>query len=331
MTSWTKYLLSALLVSVVSLIVLTPLMEQSYNRHSIKYDDNNTYITLRTIQYWGVGNQMFAIAAMVGINTARGLPWKYCLPRKMQARDMFDLGSIPYCESKDLDDPTFFNEAGHAIFTPGYKSVPVDNDLVLSGYFQSWKYFKDVNVNDTLRLKDNIVQVAKYRIVQLVEAHLNCSYCVHNVTLVGVHIRRGDYLSDLSISLGYKIAPMSYIYRAIDHMTNFLDDRLHVFIVSSDDIEWCQKQLINITNIVFLTKKSDPLHSLTLPRDIGTDFAVLSLCQHSIMTVGTFGWWGAYLAGGHVVYYKDDVRMFSKLWNNSHHEDYFPPRWVGLS
>ena len=31
--------------------------------------------------------------------------------------------------------------------------------------------------------------------------------------------------------------------------------------------------------------------------------AVLTLCDHSILSIGTFGWWSAWLTGGKVVYY----------------------------
>lgn len=34
---------------------------------------------------------------------------------------------------------------------------------------------------------------------------------------------------------------------------------------------------------------------------VGIDLALLSLANHSILTYGTFGMWGAILAGGHVV------------------------------
>ena len=34
----------------------------------------------------------------------------------------------------------------------------------------------------------------------------------------------------------------------------------------------------------------------------GEDLAVLSLCNHSIVGAGTYGQWGALLAGGQVIY-----------------------------
>jgi galactoside 2-L-fucosyltransferase 1/2 len=36
--------------------------------------------------------------------------------------------------------------------------------------------------------------------------------------------------------------------------------------------------------------------------------AILALCDHFISTVGTLGWWIAWLAGGNVTYYKWHAR-----------------------
>ncbi|CAF3560033.1 unnamed protein product [Rotaria socialis] len=37
---------------------------------------------------------------------------------------------------------------------------------------------------------------------------------------------------------------------------------------------------------------------------VGDDLTALSLCEHSIITGGTFGWWAAYLANGQVIHDK---------------------------
>ena len=62
------------------------------------------------------------------------------------------------------------------------------------------------------------------------------------------------------------------------------------------------------------------------------DLAVLSRCNHTIMTVGTFGWWAAWLASGQVVYYANFPRPNSPLATefSKSKADYFPPNWVGL-
>lgn len=66
--------------------------------------------------------------------------------------------------------------------------------------------------------------------------------------------------------------------------------------------------------------------------DHGTeeDLAILSACNHTIMTVGTFGWWAGYLAGGITVYYRSFPPEDSELHSLFSREDHFPPDWVGF-
>ena len=55
---------------------------------------------------------------------------------------------------------------------------------------------------------------------------------------------------------------------------------------------YCRKLFRNQLN-VFLTPDSF---------SVGDDLIALSLCEHSIITGGTFGWWTAFLANGQVMH-----------------------------
>ena len=61
------------------------------------------------------------------------------------------------------------------------------------------------------------------------------------------------------------------------------------------------------------------------------DFVLLASCQHVIMSVGSFGYWAAFLAGGDVVYYKDHYVKGS--WKSKGYRDrfQFPPEWIAIS
>jgi len=102
-----------------------------------------------------------------------------------------------------------------------------------------------------------------------------------------------------------------------------LDDvgRRRLFIVCSDDPSWCLQNL--------------PTHRLRHAEFVSTedpvvDLAILAMCQHTIITVGTFGWWAAWLANGTTVYFKDWPRPGSQLATATSHNDYFPPHWIPL-
>jgi Glycosyl transferase family 11 len=60
------------------------------------------------------------------------------------------------------------------------------------------------------------------------------------------------------------------------------------------------------------------------------DLAILSKCNHTIMTVGTYGWWAGFLSGGITTYYKDFPRQNSYLSSTFSKEDFFPPHWIAL-
>ena len=61
---------------------------------------------------------------------------------------------------------------------------------------------------------------------------------------------------------------------------------------------------------------------------------MLASCDHVIMTVGTYGWWGAYLAGGDVVYYWDREQCLHDPplpVEIKRPQDFFLPSWVPLT
>ncbi|VDI25317.1 Hypothetical predicted protein [Mytilus galloprovincialis] len=60
------------------------------------------------------------------------------------------------------------------------------------------------------------------------------------------------------------------------------------------------------------------------------DMATVVACDHTIMTIGTFGWWIGYLTGGKVVYVKDAAKKGSRFERILNFEDHFYPQWVGL-
>ncbi|CAM2729522.1 unnamed protein product [Rotaria socialis] len=72
---------------------------------------------------------------------------------------------------------------------------------------------------------------------------------------------------------------------------------------SFDNQQLFKKQLVQsnwTTWIGIHIRRSDFLESFS----VGDDLTALSLCEHSIITGGTFGWWAAYLANGQVIHDK---------------------------
>ena len=66
-----------------------------------------------------------------------------------------------------------------------------------------------------------------------------------------------------------------------------------MYLVISDDLEWCQKELATLDKNVVINE------------DYGTtfeDMAILTLGNHTITSVGSFGVWGAFLGPGELIF-----------------------------
>ncbi|XP_034279083.1 galactoside alpha-(1,2)-fucosyltransferase 2 [Pantherophis guttatus] len=142
-----------------------------------------------------------------------------------------------------------------------------------------------------------------------------------NVTYVGVHVRRGDYVRVMPKAWKGVVADKGYLEKAMNYFRKkYLNP---IFVVTSNGMEWCKKNINASMGDVYYAgdgKEGSP----------GRDFALLSHCNHTIMTIGTFGIWAAYLAGGEAVYlanYTLPDSPFLKVFKPS---AAFLPEWIGI-
>ena len=61
------------------------------------------------------------------------------------------------------------------------------------------------------------------------------------------------------------------------------------------------------------------------------DFALLTQCNHTVITVGTFGIWAAYLTGGSTVYLANFTLPGSRFRMVFKPQAAFLPEWVGIA
>ncbi|XP_024079210.2 galactoside 2-alpha-L-fucosyltransferase 2-like, partial [Terrapene carolina triunguis] len=96
-----------------------------------------------------------------------------------------------------------------------------------------------------------------------------------------------------------------------------------VFVVSSNGMEWCRENIDASRGDVYFSgdgKESSP----------GRDFALLAHCNHTIMTIGTFGIWAGYLAGGETVYLANYTLPDSPFLEIFQPWAAFLPQWIGI-
>ncbi len=122
----------------------------------------------------------------------------------------------------------------------------------------------------------------------------------------------------VEIKSGWRPASLAYFVKAAKAFReNF---RHPVFVVTSDAMAWCKHNFRELDDFVF--------SELSTARD---DMALLRVCNHTVMSVGTYSWWAAWLTGGTAVYYKDHVVPGSNAAAKFRHEDYFLPLWIPMS
>ncbi|XP_068201237.1 galactoside alpha-(1,2)-fucosyltransferase 2-like isoform X2 [Palaemon carinicauda] len=109
--------------------------------------------------------------------------------------------------------------------------------------------------------------------------------------VIGVHVRRSDYISYLKQTTGGKVLGAEYFQRAFQFFREKY--RNVVFLVASDDRRWCNRMLLNNeTRDVIITPKASATD----------DLALLSYSSHFVMSVGTYGFWAGVLSGGLVTF-----------------------------
>lgn len=208
-------------------------------------------------KYGRLGNQLFQIAATLGIARAHGVgagfsPWEHdaCLARPLPPIPQGFEGRI-------------FQEAD---FRHSEVRLDAAVDWELRGYFQSERYFNGCK-EDVLRdlaFSSNHIGSVRERFGHLLKGE-TCS----------LHVRRGDYLK----SAIHKVLPVDYYALAVSMLPEAT-----CFLVFSDDPDWCRRELSFIRDARFM-ECGDPLDDLTL----------MSLCAHNIVANSSFSWWGAYL------------------------------------
>lgn len=159
-----------------------------------------------------------------------------------------------------------------------YKSPPkkTRETLRLKGYFQSWRYFELISSSLRQELRD-ISEPSDWFFETA--ARLAAS-----PFSVGVHVRRGDYVSNPYMG----IVPDSYYEGALSLLRDVQKDAtVYVFsdephaVQDSNFLEAWRK------NIVFLSppRESRPVETVNL----------MSNCGHLVMANSSLSWWGAWL------------------------------------
>lgn len=207
----------------------------------------------------GFANRLFIMAAAHGHAKKIGTNWAI---RNYSANDFLALqylnGSFV---STNLEFPKYQEK--------GFHYTPIEGDNIeLWGYFQSEKYFS--------HCKDEITEM--FQPIDELEKLIP----KFKGDTCAIHVRRGDYLSlsdyHFNLQLDYYEAAMKLMGKKM-------------FIVFSDDIEWCKNQPL------FKGCKFYQGGDGTRTWEDLKDFYAMASCKNHIIANSTFSWWASWLSG----------------------------------
>lgn len=214
----------------------------------------------RKAQHTGLAIDAFAIRAQEApVSVLAGFPeWQYKLTRAAR-HWLGPLGGV-FHECQLGVDPRFMLQK------PG---------TLLSGFWQSEAYFESA----ATRLREDFVLATPWP-----NAAQALAQEMAEVPSVGIHLRRGDYVSNALAAQRHGVCSADYYRKALAWLSEEVGDvRCFVF---TDDEPWVRANIPLPAQTVYVSGlKLRPEHDLVL----------MSRCQHQIIANSTFAWWGAWL------------------------------------
>jgi hypothetical protein len=260
----------------------------------------------------GLGNQLFQIFTAMA----------YCLEyqEKLVIPDQKDdVDTRPHYwdtilkRLKDNVDPKVTKQTYPVIVEEGfhYARLPKKSNVMLVGYFQSYKYFD--------KYYEAIYKKLNFKMEQEL---IRNKYLTLNET-ISLHFRIGDYTS---LQLHHNILKDDYYTKAIQEIltrTRKNDWNIIYFCEEKDNIPVKQRMRI--------IKKKFPTLTFYKAEDNMTDWEqmlLMSCSDHNIIANSAFSWWAAYLNTN-----PSKVVCYPKVWFgganlDKNTNDLCPPNWI---
>jgi len=195
----------------------------------------------------------------------------------------------------------------HYHFDPDILQLP--DNVYLEGYWQSPKYFSDIQ--DIIRTEFTVKSGPGTGNRSMAEE-------IGRTESVAIHVRRGDYVSNPSISNRYGTCSMEYYQTAMKTILGQV--RQPHFFVFSDDAAGAKENLSWIAPSTFI--------DLNGPDNAFEDMRLLSLCKHHIIANSSFSWWGAWLSKKPEKIVIAPRQWFKDKYINT--DDLIPTKWTRL-
>jgi len=269
---------------------------------------------ITSIFHGELGNNLFQLAAAVSLAEENGFDMKFSLNRDcyvpinvrpLELPTMFD-NDIVYTNELDVSGLSYYQSPDIGPFY-GYTPIPVQDNMILKGYFQSEKYFK--NIESLLRKKYFVFNSA-------IIDKLNKAFDIDHIkNSISIHVRIGG--DRPRAQLAHKDVSLDYYETAINKIKQQenSDFKLTIF---SDNIEWCKANLGY--DALYVTGNSAV-----------EDMCLMSMCKHNIIGNSSFSWWAAWLnENKNKIVVVPYTQYVGPSLSHLYLDDLFPEEWIKL-
>ena len=264
----------------------------------------------------GLGNQLFQFAAAVNLSQSQGLPFSSILVdtrflASYDSKHSYDIGfmsnlfegvqvgsQLPIVGSifsrfrlakllnKNFGTFCLISSLDHLI--------KINNKRIMASTFILDGYFQHPNI---LFTEENRIRICKTLLSS--KNSLICRF-KNGSSTIGLHIRRGDYVTSKSASKIFRNISLEYYDSALSHFKSHNN-----ILIFSDDRELSAMYAAKVGGI--------DVRQMNL--SLQDEFCLLMACDDHIIANSTFSWWAAYLGGkpgGRVIsprnWYHDQMR-----------------------
>ena len=211
----------------------------------------------------GLGNQMFQYAA------ARCLAYKINTELKID-KTACD-GSFSDLALYKLDK---FNIQENFATAEDIKNLG-DNDVLMNALYQKDIFFIDIAdiIRQEFTLKNPLGEISSAWEKKILSAE--CP--------VTLHVRHGDYDSDIRFRILFGTLPSEYYYNAVEKLKSYVEK--FTLFVFSDDLDFVKNNFKFDMPVEFVEGCENDYEEIYL----------MSLSKHNIVANSSFAWWGAWL------------------------------------
>ena len=195
------------------------------------------------------------------------------------------------------------------------------NNVILHGYFQSYKYFeKNYNVIYALLNIEQKKQTLIHSLYNSLEHNLN--------NTISLHFRLGDYKNQQQC---HPVLPINYYKKSIQYIQEkYYNNNNNTFDILCF---FEQEDLSEISDIIIKLQREFPkiiFNKIDKKLVDWEQLLLMSCCKHNIIANSTFSWWGAYLNN-----YKEKCVLYPHIWfgpklKHNTTADLFPPEWTKI-